>query len=55
MTRLEILKKGYEHLTNEMLDQIIDWWMVERANYEKDILLPRLIEEKLNRSELHYE
>ncbi len=54
MTKLETLKRGYEHLTNEMLNQTIDWWLKE-AKPNKDLLLPRLLEEKLRRNEIHYE
>lgn len=53
MTKLEELQKGYVHYTNEMLDQTIEWWM-KGPKLNKDLLLPRLIEEKLNRNEIHY-
>ena len=53
MTYLEKLQKGYVHLTNEMLDGIIEWWL-NGPWPNKDLLLPRLIEEKLNRNEIHY-
>jgi len=55
MLKLEKLKQGFTHLTNEMLDNVIDWWMRPPVKFEKDLILPRLLEEKLNRMELDYE
>lgn len=55
MLKLENLKKGFNHLTNEMLDNIIEWWQRPPDKFERDLILPRLLEEKLNRMELDYE
>jgi hypothetical protein len=49
MLKLENLKKQFEHLTNEMLDNIIAWWLRDPPKFERDLVLPRLLEEKIRR------
>lgn len=55
MLKLETLKKGFVHLTNDMLDNLIEWWQRPPDKFERDLILPRLLEEKLNRMESDYE
>lgn len=55
MLKLENLQKGFSYLTNEMLENIIEWWQRPPNKFEKDLILPRLLEERLNRMELDYE
>lgn len=54
MLKIETLKKQLEHYTNEMLDMQINWWYTGNP-IMRDLLIPRMIEEKLLRMELDYE
>lgn len=54
MLNLEELQRGFEHLTPEMLDQLIDWWIRDPIKPNRDIMAPILMGEKLRRMELEY-
>lgn len=42
------MQKQLPHLTNEMLDNNIEWW-IKSNHLEKNHILPQLIEEKQKR------
>jgi len=54
MLKLAAMKQGFSHLTNEMLDNIIEWWQRPPDKFERDLILPRLLEERLTRMEADY-
>jgi len=55
MLKLEKMKQQFSHLSNEMLDNLIEWWQRPPDKFERDLVLPRLLEERLNRVELDYD
>lgn len=54
MLNLENLQRGWSHLTNDMLENEITWWK-NCKNEKRDLILPRLLEERLRRMEFDYE